>query len=110
MARAEEYYGAPFRGEIGFTQGNPLSPTIFNVVVEAVVCHWESVLVMEREGGESSNNKVDRTQMAGRKIWDRDDESQWVEEGHQRLMVKTEFFMPTMGRSLPRTQDGSSWC
>ena len=34
------YYGEHFRGEIGVTQGNPLSPTIFNMVAEAVVCHW----------------------------------------------------------------------
>ena len=44
------YYTEPFRGEISVTQGDPLSPTIFNVVVDAVVCHLES-LVEEREGG-----------------------------------------------------------
>ena len=37
VARAGGYYGTYFRGERGVTQGNPLSPTIFNVVVEAVV-------------------------------------------------------------------------
>ena len=31
------------------TQGNPLSPTIFNVVVEAVVRHWEHRIVQEAE-------------------------------------------------------------
>ena len=41
VARAGGYYGAPFRGEKGVTQGNPLSPTIFNVVVDAMVRHWE---------------------------------------------------------------------
>ena len=30
-------------------QGNPLSPTIFNVVVDAVVRHWVNVLVDEAE-------------------------------------------------------------
>ena len=39
VARAEGYYIAPFDGERGVTQGESLSPTIFNVVVDAVVCH-----------------------------------------------------------------------
>ena len=33
------YYGEPFRGERGVTQGNPMSPTIFNMVVDVVVRH-----------------------------------------------------------------------
>ena len=45
VARVVGYYRAPFRGEIGVTQGDPLSPTMFNVVVDAVVCHWESLMV-----------------------------------------------------------------
>ena len=32
------YYGEPLCGEIGIMQGNPLLPTIFNVVVEILVC------------------------------------------------------------------------
>ena len=39
VARARGYYGAAFWGERGLTQGEPLSPTIFNVVVDAVVQH-----------------------------------------------------------------------
>ena len=39
------YYSEPLRGERGVTQGDPLLPTIFNVVVDTVVCHWESLLV-----------------------------------------------------------------
>ena len=45
VARAGGYYGTPFPRERGITQGDPLSPTIFNVVVDAVVFHWESLLV-----------------------------------------------------------------
>ena len=30
-------YGRPFRMERGVTQGEPVSPTVFNIVVEAVV-------------------------------------------------------------------------
>ena len=37
VARAGGYYRTAFRGERGVMQGNPLSPTIFNVVVDAVV-------------------------------------------------------------------------
>ena len=33
------------------TQGDPLSPTIFNVMVNEVVQHWDS-LVEERAGGQ----------------------------------------------------------
>ena len=39
VARAGGYYGTAFGGERGVTQGDPLSPTIFNVVVDAVVRH-----------------------------------------------------------------------
>ena len=30
-------FGRPFNMEIGVTQGEPVSPTIFNIVVDAVV-------------------------------------------------------------------------
>ena len=63
------YYGENFRGERGMTQGDPLSPTIFNVVVDTVVRHWESLLV-ERSGRDSSNNNA--TQPAGMAIWESD--------------------------------------
>ena len=39
VARAGGYYGTAFKGERGVTQGDPLSPTIFNVVVDAIVRH-----------------------------------------------------------------------
>ena len=38
--RAAGYYRTAFGGERGVTQGDPLSPTIFNVVVDAVILHW----------------------------------------------------------------------
>ena len=68
VGRAGGYYGPPFHGEIGVTQGDPLLPTIFNVVVEAVVRHWESLLVAERDGGEISGDKGDGFQTARRTI------------------------------------------
>ena len=36
VARAGGYYGEDFKGERGVTQGELMSPTIFNVVVDAV--------------------------------------------------------------------------
>ena len=47
VVRVGGYYRGPFLRERGVTQGYPLPPTIFNVVVDALVCHWES-LVAER--------------------------------------------------------------
>ena len=49
VARAGGYYGTGFKGERGVTQGDPLSPTIFNVVVDAVVRHWVTLTVEEVE-------------------------------------------------------------
>ena len=49
VARAGGYYGTGFKGATGVTQGNPLSPTIFNVVVDAVVCHWVTLAVEDAE-------------------------------------------------------------
>ena len=54
VARAAGYYGTAFGGERGITQGNPLSPTIFNVVVDAVVRHWVNGLVDEAEAKEET--------------------------------------------------------
>ena len=42
-------YGTAFRGEKGVTQGDPLSPIIFNVVVDGVVRHWVTGFIAESE-------------------------------------------------------------
>ena len=49
VVRAGGYYGEAYKGERGVTQGDPLSPTIFNVVVDAVVRHWVYRIVDEAE-------------------------------------------------------------
>ena len=45
VAREGGYYGAAFWEERGLTQRDPLSPTIFNVVVDEVVRHRVVVMV-----------------------------------------------------------------
>ena len=49
VARAGRYYGEAFKGARGVTQGDPLYPIIFNVVVDAVSRHWVNGLVDEAE-------------------------------------------------------------
>ena len=45
VAIAVGYYGSDFQSFMGVTQGDPLSPTIFNVVVDAVVQYWSELMV-----------------------------------------------------------------
>ena len=49
VERAGVYYGTGFKGARGVTQGDPLSPTIFNVVLDAVVRHWVTLAVEDAE-------------------------------------------------------------
>ena len=54
VARSGSYYGEAFKGARGVTQGDPLSPTIFNVGVDAVVRHWiEGLVAKTVEKGET---------------------------------------------------------
>ena len=49
VARSGRYYVADLKGDQVVTQGEPLSPTILNVVVDMVVQYWVAVMV---EGSE----------------------------------------------------------
>ena len=53
IARSGGYYGDAFKGARGVAQGNLLSPTIFNVVVDAVFRHWVTMKLdeVENRGG-----------------------------------------------------------
>ena len=53
VARAGGYYGTEFQVACGVAQGDPLSHTIFNVVVDAMVRHWVTgVIAGTEERGE----------------------------------------------------------
>ena len=49
VARAWGSYGKAFKGKRGVAQGDPLSPIIFNLLVDAVVRHWVNGLVDKAE-------------------------------------------------------------
>ena len=44
VEKAGGYYEAVFTGARSVTQGDLLTPTIFNVVMDLVVRHWVSVM------------------------------------------------------------------
>ena len=50
LARAGRYYGTPLKGHRDVTQGYTLFPTIFKMVVGALICHWIT-LVSGKEAG-----------------------------------------------------------
>jgi hypothetical protein len=47
VAKQQGYHGQPFWLERGTTQGDIVSPTIFNIVVDAVVRAWYHTLNLE---------------------------------------------------------------
>ena len=62
VARAGGYYSLAVNGVRGVTQGNPLSSTIFNVVVDAGVRHWVTGVIVDAEarGGLVTSLSADR--------------------------------------------------
>ena len=50
LAKAGRYFGRPFKEYRCVTQGDPLSPTIFNMVVNAVFGHWVTVVTPTETG------------------------------------------------------------
>jgi hypothetical protein len=49
VAKQSGYYGEPFEATRGVTQGDIISPTIFNIVSDAVVRYWLSTVSMDIE-------------------------------------------------------------
>ena len=58
VARAGGYYRTAFGGERGVTQGDLLSPTIFIVVVYAVVRNWANGIAEEAEARGETGQEV----------------------------------------------------
>ena len=50
--RAGGYFDLQFKGYCNLTQGNRLSPTHFNVVVDTFLCGWVTAVVPTNEGME----------------------------------------------------------
>ena len=49
VARSGGYYCLPFKGYRIVTQVNPLSPILFNMVVDTVIRHWVAMMVATKE-------------------------------------------------------------
>ena len=48
VCKAAGFFGLPFRAGRGVTQGGPVSPTIFNLMVDAIIREWERLLIIRR--------------------------------------------------------------
>ena len=52
------YYGPSFKGYLRVNQGDPLSPTIFNVSVDAFIRYWVVVVSLMEPGEEGIGKMV----------------------------------------------------
>ena len=52
MASQAGFYGNPFQAHKGLTQGGVASPTIFNIVCDAVVREWFHILNLDGNGND----------------------------------------------------------
>ena len=50
--RERGYYGHPFQGSCGVSQGHTISPWIFNVIVDAILCHCVGTLAKNEDSSE----------------------------------------------------------
>ena len=47
VAKVGHYYGTLFKVHQGITQVDPLSPTIFTIVVVSEICYWVTLVALE---------------------------------------------------------------
>ena len=52
VKKTGRYFGPPFQEYRGVTQVDNFFPTVFNVVVDAVIRHWTMVVVLTEAGAE----------------------------------------------------------
>ena len=48
VCKAAVCYGLPFKAGRRVTQGGPVFPTIFNLMVDAIIREWERLLILRR--------------------------------------------------------------
>ena len=58
VEKADRYFAPPFQGYYGVTQGDPLSPTIFNVVLDVVIRNWVTVVALAEAGVEEIGESI----------------------------------------------------
>ena len=63
MAWEGKYYGDPFQGSLQVTQGDPLYPTILNMVVDDLIPKW-LMLVKEEEAGPNGHSRGRETSLS----------------------------------------------
>ena len=63
VCKAGGCYGRPFLASRGVTQGGPLSPRIFNLMVDAVICEWLLLQPWIR-GGQLGHRRPDKNATA----------------------------------------------
>jgi exonuclease III len=56
VARQSGYHSSPFRVSRGVTQGDIISPMIFNIVVDAIIRYWYQCLSLESFTGEGDGS------------------------------------------------------
>ena len=101
------YYEVPFYVDRGMAQGDPLSSTIINVVVDAVFGHWESLVVgVIVGGGGSADNEAGQT-MEGRTIQGMNDGRRQEEEVNTSLKVQAAFLNADDRMVAYKEPDGS---
>jgi hypothetical protein len=56
VARQSGYHSSPFRVSRGVTQGDVISPMIFNIVVDAIIRYWYQCLSLESFTGDADGS------------------------------------------------------
>ena len=55
VPRQAGYFGTPFKPTRGLTQGDIISPTLFNVVCDAIIRYWLFITTSDEDGDNVSN-------------------------------------------------------
>ena len=57
-SRTSIYYSAPFKGYLGVTQVDPISPKLFNIMSYAIISYWLKIVAEEAAGLEEFDHAV----------------------------------------------------